>query len=565
MSIDPALVPARRISKFRIFRSEGHRSEVPRAASLWWTRLALVALAIGFVIVGATDLDLGPAEGRLGLAAGERVGPLGQVFGYWAPDLWPAEVLPSLLFAQLEPFGRPGSAAVRWPAAIAGIIAGLLLARGMSRTLGLRAGVLVGLSWFGSVALIDRSGAAGLDMILGLATLAAIERLIDRGSDWVAGMWTALAFLAGGWIPIVLVGLAIIVLGKRSAHFSFRLLVPPLLTAAGWSTWTLATSSPDAWAAALTLPLTMKPSWFLVLSVAALGLPWSPFMFLGLAYRVREGWTQGGRTLLLAWLQVSLACLIAGTLIPGFAPACLFVALGGFCVLAAACLEAAWTRPLSGRARRAFFALFSAVIGLWLIVMFYASYVWCLNLPYYRTLGVFMAVLLLCATYLAWSSLELRDCRRGVLTLMVVAAGLKLAHWGYYVPEWNYRYSQGPWARAIAQWVPRRWTLYTFHEWPPDLAFFTKRRVRQLRSPHYLEYETGETSKYVLLLPSEYEHWPESAPPVSLVARFQDQSAEERILARTSGFLPPPFGPNLYRTTHWRGKSSLQAQLEAHP
>ena len=43
---------------------------VPRAKR----RKLLVGLALGFVIVGAIDLDVGPAEGRLGLAAGERIG-----------------------------------------------------------------------------------------------------------------------------------------------------------------------------------------------------------------------------------------------------------------------------------------------------------------------------------------------------------------------------------------------------------------------------------------------------------------------------------------------------------
>jgi hypothetical protein len=562
MRLDPALIWNRLIPQLAIFRADSARPEVPRASDARWAQLVVLALAIVFVIVGATDLDLGPAEGRLGLAAGERVGPLGQVFGYWAPDLWPGEVLPSLLFARLEPFGRPGSAAVRWPAAIAGIIAGWLLARGMSRALGARAGVLLGLCWFGSLALIDRSGAAGLDLIVGMTTLAAVERLLDRGSDWTAGIWTALAFLAGGWPPVVLVGLAIIVLGKRSATYSARLLVPPLVAAVLWSFWTVATSTADACAAALALPLTMKPSWQFALSAAALSLPWSPFALLAMARPVRDGWRPEARLFLKGWLHVGLASLIAGTLVPGFAPVCRVLAIAGFCVISAACLESAWTRSTSGWARPAFFVLFSGVIVLWLVVMFYASYVWCLNLPYYRMLGVVMGVLLLVVTYFGWSSLEMRDCRRGLLTLVVVAAGLKLAHWGYYVPEWNYRHSQGPWARAIAQWVPRRWTLYTFHDWPPDLAFFTKRRVRQLRSPHDLEYEPGDTSKYVLLLPAEYENWSASAPPVYLVARFQDQSAAERILARTSGFLPPPFGPSRHRTTLWRENRGLQARLE---
>jgi hypothetical protein len=562
MNSDPALLSIDRPPKTKIFRTDHAASEVSSSLPAFWARLALFALALGFVGLGAIDLDLGGAEGRLGLAAGERVGPLGQVFGYWAPDLWPAEVLPSLVFAQLDPLGRPSSAAVRWPAAIAGILAGWMLARGMSRALGVRAGVLLGICWYGSVALIDRSGGSGLDLILGLGTLAAIGRLIQRGSDWVAGLWASLAFLAGGWPPLIVIGVAILVVGKSSASFSVRLLLPPLLTAALWSVWAIWASSSEVWAAALSLPLTQKPSWSLGLSVLALGLPWSPFVLLGLGRSVRDGWSPDGRAFLKGWLQVALACLLAGTLVPGLSQASRVVALGGICVVAAGCLESAWTPRLSGWGRRVFFALFVGVIGLWLIVMIYATYIWSLSVPYYRALGVVMGVALLVVSYLAWSSLKTRNCRRGLVTLLVIAAGLKLAHWGYYVPEWNYRFSQGPWARAIAQWMPRKWVLYTFHDWPPDLAFFTKRHVRQLLSPHYLEYEPGAHSKYVLLLPSEYDNWPVSAPPISLVARFQDQYAGERILARTAGFLPPPFGPNLSRLSFARGYSLLPDQSE---
>ena len=149
------------------------------------------------MIVGAIDLDLGPVEARLGLAAGERAGPVGQVFGYWAPDLWPAQVWPSILLTQLEPLGRPSSAVVRWPAAFAGIIAGWMLTRRILQVLGIRAAVLGGICWFGSLAMIDRSGASGLDLILGLATLATIDRLMARGSDLVAGLWASLG--VPGW------------------------------------------------------------------------------------------------------------------------------------------------------------------------------------------------------------------------------------------------------------------------------------------------------------------------------------------------------------------------------
>ncbi|MFI5456678.1 MAG: hypothetical protein ACHRXM_14615 [Isosphaerales bacterium] len=544
MNTDSALVSVARPLKSRTIRTDHAVCLVAGVLPATWARLVLVGLALAFVVLGATDLDLGPLEARLGLAAGERLGPLGQVFGYWAPDLWPAQVFPSILLAQFEPLGRPSSAAVRWPAALAGIIAGWVLARRMSRALGIRAGVLVGICWFSSLALIDRSGESGLDLILGLATLATIDHLMARGSDLVAGLWASLAFLAGGWPPLVVIGLAIIVLGRTAMDFSWRLLLPPFLTAVLWSLWTCWSATTEAWAAALTLPLTQKPSWFLGLGVLALGLPWSPFAFLALAPSVREGWKPDGRRWVNGWFQVAIASLVAGTFVPGLSQASRVVALAGWTVGTAACLESAWTRLLSRSVRRAFLVLFSGVTGLWLCVMIYGAYIWTLSLSYYRMLGVVMSLLVLVVAYLAWSALVNHNSRRGLITLFVIAAGLKLVHWGYYVPEWNYRYSQGPWARAIAQWMPRRWTLYTIHDWPEDLAFFTKRRVRQLRSPHYLEYQPGPESKYVLLLPSELENWPRSAPPVSVVAKFQDQSAAERVLVRTAGILPPPFGPN---------------------
>ncbi len=144
-------------------------------------------------------------------------------------------------------------------------------------------------------------------------------------------------------------------------------------------------------------------------------------------------------------------------------------------------------------------------------------------------------------------ALETANTRFGFVVLLLMAIGIKLVHWGYYVPEWNYRFSEGPWARAISQWVPRKWTLYTFHDWSPELAFFMKRPVRQLHSPYHLPFQPGPESKYVLLLRSEFEEWPKSEPPLTVVVKLQDRWAQERILARTPGPLPPPFGPNLAR------------------
>jgi hypothetical protein len=227
----------------------------------------------------------------------------------------------------------------------------------------------------------------------------------------------------------------------------------------------------------------------------------------------------------------------------------MIVSMAGLIVGAAAALEAAWTRTLQQTSGRAYFILFGSVIVVWLAAMFYGCYVWNLAMPFYRPLGIVMSIAVILVLFLAWSALETRNSRRALVALVVVAVGLKVVHWAYYVPEWNYRYSQGPWARAIAQWVPKNWTVYTFHDWPPDLAFLLKRPVRQLRSPLFLDYQSGPESKFVLLQAAEFENWPESAQPITPVARFLDQSAAERVLARTAGPLPPPLGPNPTRFT----------------
>ena len=140
-------------------------------------------------------------------------------------------------------------------------------------------------------------------------------------------------------------------------------------------------------------------------------------------------------------------------------------------------------------------------------------------MPYYRALGIVVGVLVLVVAALGWSALASANTRRGLVTLAIMAVGLKLAHWGYYAPEWNYRHSQGPWGRAIGQWVPRKWPVYTFHDWPPDLAFFIGRPVRQLPSARFLNYVPGPECHFVLLQASEFANWPEQAPPLTLVAR----------------------------------------------
>ena len=172
--------------------------------------------------------------------------------------------------------------------------------------------------------------------------------------------------------------------------------------------------------------------------------------------------------------------------------------------------------------------------------MICGCFIWILTMPYYRSLGIVMGLMILVRHRPRMVGPRRWELRRGLITLILLAIGLKLAHWGYYAPEWNYRHSQGPWGRAIGQWIPRKWSLYTFHDWPDDLAFFIGRPVRQLRSPRFLNYLPGAESRYVLLLVSEFENWPDHAPAISLIARFHDPSGEERILARTAGLIPVP-------------------------
>ncbi len=544
MIVDPAFTHAVERLKLKAHRPDTASQSISPGLAQSRARLGLIGMALFFVILGAINLDLNGEEARLGLAAGERFGPIGQVFGYWAPDIWPARFLPSLALGRLEAFGRPSEAAVRWPAALAGIFAGWIVARGMLNALGLRSALIFGLCWFGSLALIDRSAVTGIDFIVGLATVCAINRMMSRGLDAISGVYAALAFLAGGWPPFIVIGLARIVLGKSVSRSSISFFLAPVAAVVGWSFWTIWVSSAEIWAAALTLPLTQKLAGSFVPRIAAMGLPWSPFAVLALSPSVRRGWKTSARPWLFGWLQVGIAVAIGGTLIPGLSASAGMVALLGLTVVTAACLEAAWARTLARWPQRTFFAIFAGVLGLWLTMMLYGFYIWNLAMPFYRPLGIIAGLIAIGVSILGWSALEQANSRRGFVSLIVIAIAIKLVHWDYYVPEWNYRYSEAPWARAISQWVPRRWVVYTFHDWDPGLAFFVKRPVRQLRSPNYLEYQSGPRSKFVLLLASEFENWPKSAPPITLVAKFLDQSAEERVLARTAGVLPPPLGPN---------------------
>lgn len=524
MSVEPgAVVPATDESTLR------------QQQTTWlWAWATILTLAAGFILICGGRLDLGPREARLGLASNEAFGPLGIAFGGWEPSLWPGQVGPSQLWAWGEE-GRPTSASVRWPAAIAGLLAGLILARRVMATLGTRAALFMMLCWAGSVAMIDRSAGTGLDLISGLAIVAAIDRILGRGSDWVAGVWAALAFLCGGWPPLVLIVMATIVLGRRGAGLTVALLTPPILTFAAWSAWALNAMPTEAWAAALMLPLMQKPAWLLGLTVIALGLPWSPFAALAASRSVREGWSDPGRLLVLGWLQIAAACIVAGTIVPGLASAAGLPALAGLAVVAAASCDRLWSRTVSAVARRNALWLSATIALLWVVPIVVGGIYMASAVSYYRSLAIFLIVLAVPILGLCYQSIAQSDLRRALLTVALVAVCLKFAHTGYYAPEWNYRRSQGPWGRAIGQWIPPKWPLYTTHAWSPDLAFAIGRPVRQLASPKHLAFLERRPTHHVLLLASEFENWPDDAPGLVKVATFEDEFGGTRILARTEG------------------------------
>ncbi|HEX8200435.1 MAG TPA: hypothetical protein VF590_08105 [Isosphaeraceae bacterium] len=500
------------------------------------SRTLLAALAVGFVLLGGGSLDLGPGEARLGLAAGDAVGPLGRVFGGWDPGLLPGRVLPSQLWAWGE--GTfPTSASVRWPEAIAAVLIGLIVARRVGRGLGPRAGVLTGLALFGSVALIDRSAAGGVDWLAGLGVVAALDRILGTRSDAVAGLWAAFALLAGGWPALVAIVLPVVVLGRPGRTLSAPLLVPPLIALIGWSAWALSAGRAEAWGAALALPLTRKPCWWLPLAALGLGLPWSPLAALAAWRPVRAGWPAPGRALVLGWLQVSGASVLAGTLIPGLAAAARMPALVGLAVTAAAVGDRFWAdgQRLPVGARRAFLGLALALALIWALIVAPAGGYLAAAVSYYRPASILLIGLALGTALAAVASARARNPRGAIGALVAVAVGLKLAHAGVYVPEWNYRSSQGPWGRAIGQWVPPTWPIYTVHTWPADLAFATGHPVRQLPNEKSLGFEPTARPLFVLLHPAEFEHWPASAPALIPVRSFEDQHGGRRILARTPG------------------------------
>jgi hypothetical protein len=500
------------------------------------TRLAVVALGAAFVLFGASAVELGPDEARLGLASGESLGPFGKAFGYWDPAIWPASVALGHAWAWFEEQG-PSQDAIRWPAAIAGVIIGFVLARRARLIQGARAGLLVALAWFGSLGLIDHSSAS-LDLIAGLGTVAALDLLLCGRASWGVGCWASLAFLGAGWPPLALIAMVTVVLG-RPGTWSWKAVVPVLATVAAWSAWALSVAPAEAWASALAMPITQTSAWSLALVAAGLGLPWSPFVLLAASRSIRESWATAGHGLPLGWIKVLGASLIVGTLVPGFAKAALVPALAGLAFVAATCWDRLWTDSSllpQGVTRRAS-RLALLMSGLWLaVVLGWGGYVG-FAVAYYRATVIVVGIISLAAFLLAFRSVRLGEVRWALGAVVALSVALKLAHWGYYAPELNYRTGAGPWGRAIGQWVPEKHAIYVLHSWPADLAFATGRPVRQLETPMHIEYQPEAGSKFVLLQDSEfaeYQNWSKGWPKLIKVAEFEDEMGlGKRYLTRT--------------------------------
>ena len=502
--------------------------------------LALAAaLAIGFVLIGGGSLELSDAEARLGLSAHEPISAVTNVLGGYDPSVAPGAGWITAVWVTVFDGGVPGVGSVRWPAALAAIGVGLLLARRVAIVFGPRAGVFAALATFGSLAMIDRSGATRMDLLCGLALVATLDRLLSRGGDWIAGGLAALAILLGGWPALAAILVPSILIARKVASPTLRLLLPPIVVFAAWSIWAVASSRAEVWAAVVVLPLKGTESWTLGLWTFAFALPFAPLAFLAASPSFRESLDEKGRTSIADWGKVATVGLMCGTLMPGMASAGVTLMLAGLVVCVAPVLDRMWVGGLDASPRRLALGL-SLLIGLGAgALAVYAGAYLAAAQPYYRAVGIALIALGTFAGLVALDAAWSGSTRGSVRALVLVAVVVKITHFGYYMPESNYRFSKGPWGRAVGQYVPPNKSIYTFHEISPALALATEHPVHRLREEIYLKVQPGSGPKFVLLREAEFERWPDRAPKVHKVRAFQDEYGGVRILARTEGPLVP--------------------------
>ena len=226
MSLDPAFIRAAHRLKLKTLRLDRRLGVGPSGScSRPAARLAMVGPGpvVSWSWVRSTSISARPKPGWAWRPA-RTLGPAGPGLRLLGPRSL-AGASPSELRARAAGGGRPPQFGGRTLAGGAGGHPRRMDDRAKHVTaLGLRAGLLFGVCWFGSLALIDRSAATGLDLILGLATLAAIDRLItrartgspDSGPPWPS--WPA----AGP--PLVVIGWRSSSSAGRTASFSLALI-----------------------------------------------------------------------------------------------------------------------------------------------------------------------------------------------------------------------------------------------------------------------------------------------------------------------------------------------------
>ena len=115
----------------------------------------------------------------------------------------------------------------------------------------------------------------------------------------------------------------------------------------------------------------------------------------------------------IGWTQTAIACVIAGTIVPGLSQGARVPCVAGMLLIAAMATEAAWNRLLIGRARQVFFGLVLGLLAIWLVILLYGSYIWLLIFPYYRAVGIATILLSLPALVLGWQAVESGTCAAG--------------------------------------------------------------------------------------------------------------------------------------------------------
>lgn len=505
-------------------------SGTPRSAAI----VAFYAATAAFFAWGSLTRELTAPEARLALAAWETIAPHGQVMGYWAADVRIGPLLCAQAVAWLiGPDARGWPIVVHIPTLLAGLGTALIVARGVGSRCGERAALLSWLAVLNCLGMIDHSTALGFDALTVCALTAALDELLRRGSTWRAGTWLAIAFFMGGWPPVLLILVTSIALGRRSAYLSFGLLMPWTVAAAAWSFWALSAAPAAVWGESVLGPLRTPADWWAAPRVAVLALPWSPLVLLWLSKSVRNRLSDQQRRFVLGWSQAGAAASLVGSFVPGAGVAAVSMGVVVLALLGAIAASLALGSEINPRAVRASLILMVCLCLVWAAVAVPALSYLAVTVAYYRELAVVLSILALAS--LAFAVVGAWEVRRAwvIGAFLVVVVSLKAAHAGIYAVEWSYRLGQGPWGRAIGQWVPPRSRVYTFHAWPEHLAYATGRTVRQLVSPRWLEFVNEPSPHYVMLLASEFEHWPNDAPAIEKLRVFLDERGGERVLART--------------------------------